>query len=68
MKAGLLVKLNFLRKDENKCLSKVLIPDFNITLDFPLNKIVLANFTPTKLGYYPFTCGMEMLHGILEVK
>ena len=67
LKAGLPVKLNFIREDENKCLSKVLIPDFNISLDLPLNKMVSVELTPTKPGSDRFTCGMEMFHGTLEV-
>ena len=68
VKAGLPVKLNFFRQDANKCLEKVFFPDFNIALDVPLNQMVSAQFTPTQPGKYTFTCGMEMFHGIVEVK
>ena len=68
VKAGLPVKLNFFRQDANKCLEKVLLTDFNIALDLPLNQMASAEFTPTQPGEYRFTCGMEMFHGIVEVK
>lgn len=62
------VRLNFLRKDSNSCLEKVLFPDFHKALDLPLNQTNSVEFTPTKTGEYPFYCGMKMFKGIIEVQ
>lgn len=68
VQVGQTVRLNFLRKDPSSCLEKVLLPDFDIALDLPLNQMASAEFTPTQPGEYRFTCGMKTFHGIVEVK
>ncbi|WP_253274421.1 cupredoxin domain-containing protein [Myxosarcina sp. GI1] len=68
VQAGLPVRLNFFRQDPNNCLGKVLLPDFNIKADLPLNQAISLEFTPHQPGEYRFTCGMEMFHGIVEVR
>ncbi len=68
VKAGLPVRLNFFRQDPNNCLSKVLLPDFELAADLPLNQMTSVEFTPQHPGEYRFTCGMEMFHGVVEVQ
>ena len=59
--------LNFLRKDENSCLEEINIPDFRIKKYLPLNEKVPVTITPKKKGSYPFSCGMNMYFGKIEV-
>lgn len=68
VKAGQPVQLNFFRQDPNGCLSKVLIPEFDISSDLPLNQTTTIELTPSKTGEYSFTCGMNMYRGVLEVQ
>jgi len=68
VQSGQLVRLNFLRKDPNSCLEKVLFPDFQIAQDLPLNQSVKIEFTPKVPGKYSFTCGMNMFRGEIEVQ
>ncbi len=68
VKAGQRVQLNFLRQDPSSCLAQVLIPDFGIAADLPLNEITTIEFTPEKAGEYAFTCGMNMFRGVIEVE
>jgi len=68
VKVGQLVRLNFLRRDPNSCLEKVLLPDFHIMRELPLNQVTAVEFTPEKPGRYPFTCGMNMFRGVVEVQ
>ncbi len=67
VQAGQPVRLNFLRKDPNSCLEQVLIPDFQIAKDLPLNKETTIEFTPKQPGDYSFTCGMNMFRGVIQV-
>jgi plastocyanin domain-containing protein len=67
VQAGQPVRLNFLRKDPNRCLDQVLIPDFQIARALPLNQSTVVEFTPEQPGSYPFTCGMNMFRGVIEV-
>lgn len=68
VQAGQPVRLNFHRKDASSCLEKVLIPDFRIAADLPLNAVTSVEFTPEKAGNYVFTCGMNMFRGKLDVE
>ena len=68
VKVGQLVRLNFLRRDPNSCLEKVLLPDFHIMRELPLNQVTAVEFTPNKPGRYSFTCGMNMFRGVVEVQ
>jgi plastocyanin domain-containing protein len=62
-----LVRLSFHRLDSNSCLDEVLIPDFGIRISLPVGQTTTAEFTPTKVGEYAFTCGMRMFRGTIEV-
>ncbi|MBD2103062.1 cupredoxin domain-containing protein [Leptolyngbya sp. FACHB-261] len=68
VKAGQPVRLNFLRRDPNSCLEKVLLPDFQIAEYLPLNQTISVEFTPEKPGQYVFTCDMNMFRGVVEVR
>lgn len=62
------VRLNFWRRDPSNCLEKVLLADFHIAQDLDLNRTTPVEFTPEKPGEYPFTCGMNMYRGVVEVQ
>jgi plastocyanin domain-containing protein len=62
------VRLNFFRKDKSSCLEQVLIPDFHIAIDLPLNEVAAVEFTPEKAGDYAFNCGMNMFRGVIKVQ
>lgn len=68
VQAGQPVRLNFFRKDPSSCLETVLLPDFHIARDLSLNQVTAVEFTPEKPGQYPFTCGMNMFRGVVEVE
>jgi plastocyanin domain-containing protein len=66
--AGQPVRLNFFRKDPSSCLETVLLPAFHIAQPLSLNKVTAVEFTPEAPGQYPFTCGMNMFRGVVEVE
>ncbi|MGV2828816.1 cupredoxin domain-containing protein [Myxosarcina sp. GI1(2024)] len=66
--AGEPVQLNFLRKDPSSCLERVLIPDFNKTLNLTLDKTTSVEIVPQKPGEYIFTCGMNMYRGTIKAE
>lgn len=68
VKSGQPVRLNFFRTDPSSCLEKVLLPDFHIAQDLPLNRVTQVEFTPEKPGQYLFTCGMNMFRGVIEAQ
>ncbi|MCL4366494.1 cupredoxin domain-containing protein [Patescibacteria group bacterium] len=65
---GQTTTINFLRTDPSDCLSEVVLSDFKIRKELPLNKKVSIKLTPQKEGEFKFTCGMNMYHGKIVVK
>lgn len=65
---GKMTKINFLRTDPTDCLSEVVLGDFKIKKELPLNQKVTVEVTPQKSGEFIFTCGMNMYHGKIVVR
>jgi RND family efflux transporter MFP subunit len=61
-------RLSFVRTVEVTCGTEVVIPDFNIKRDLPLNQVVIVEFTPDRAGEFSFACGMNMVRGKIVVK
>jgi plastocyanin domain-containing protein len=68
VQAGKPVRLKFQRKDPSSCLEQVVIPDFYIAADLPLNQVTTVEFTPKQAGTYLFTCGMNMFRGEIQAE
>lgn len=62
------VTLNFRRTDPSDCLEEVVLSDFQIKKQLPLNQTVPVTVTPNKAGSFKFSCGMNMVHGTLVVE
>ena len=62
-----LLKINFIRKDPSSCAATVIFPDFDISADLPLNKLVQIQLPAMKQGEYVFHCQMKMYSGTLLV-
>ncbi|EKD85166.1 MAG: hypothetical protein ACD_38C00074G0009 [uncultured bacterium] len=65
---GKTTRMNFFRTDPTDCLSEVVLPDFKIRKELPLNKKISVEITPKKTGEFGYTCGMNMYHGKIIVK
>jgi plastocyanin domain-containing protein len=65
--AGQPLRLTFHRIDPSSCVAQVIFPDFQRSLDLPLEASTSIDLLPTKPGLYPFHCGMNMVRGLLEV-
>lgn len=65
---GQTTKINFIRRDPTDCLSEVVLGDFKIRRELPLNKPVSIEITPQKSGEFVYSCGMNMYHGKIIVK
>jgi len=62
------VRLIFVRTVEVTCATDVVIRDYNIKRELPLNEPVVVEFTPEKAGIISFACGMNMQRGKIIVK
>ncbi|HLP87808.1 MAG TPA: cupredoxin domain-containing protein [Nostocaceae cyanobacterium] len=68
VEAGKAVRIKFERKDPSSCLEQVVLPDFYIAKDLPLNQVTTVEFTPEQPGIYLFTCGMNMFRGEIRAE
>ncbi|WP_289501388.1 cupredoxin domain-containing protein [Gloeocapsopsis sp. IPPAS B-1203] len=68
VEAGNPVRLHFDRQNPSSCYDQLLIPDFAITVNLPLDQTTTVEFTPEQAGEYEFMCGMKMNRGVIEVR
>ena len=68
LRAGIPVRLTFLRTSDKTCGTEVTFPTLNVTRTLPLNQAVDIEFTPAQPGDIGFACGMNMLHGTVIVQ
>ena len=66
--AGQPATIQFLRKDASSCAGTVLIPDFEISTELPMNKVTAIVLPTLSQGEYPFHCQMQMYKGTLIVE
>lgn len=68
LRKGVPARLTFVREVEATCGTEIVIPDYGVRRELPLNEPVVVEITPTKSGEFEFTCGMSMLRGRVLVK
>src|SRR5579864_3129665 len=59
LRRGIPAQITFLRTTDNTCATEVVFHDYGITRQLPLNQAVVISLTPTKVGEFIFTCGMN---------
>jgi plastocyanin domain-containing protein len=67
LKPDVAARITFVRTTDQTCGTSVVIPDYKIQKDLPLNQPVVVEFTPKK-GTFGFACGMYMLKGKIVVQ
>lgn len=65
---GRLTELVFMRTDPNTCLEEVVLGDFKVRRQLPLNQPVSIKITPQQAGEFTYACGMNMYHGKIIVR
>jgi plastocyanin domain-containing protein len=68
LRRGIQASITFLRTTEQTCAKSVVLPDFGLKRDLPLDQAVAVTFTPKSNGEFSFTCGMNMMRGKLIVQ
>lgn len=68
LKQGRPAKINLIRKSDRGCLGAVQSKDLNFSKELPLNQTVTVDVPTDQAGTYDFSCGMQMVHGKVEVK
>lgn len=69
VKKGEPLKLRITRLTEETCAKDLMVPEYGIEKDLPMNKAVEVEFTPNKAGKLKYGCSMGlMIAGVLLVE
>lgn len=68
VKAGQPVRLVVTRKVERTCATAIVLKDYGVKKQLPLNQAVDVRFTPKKAGTIRYACAMGMIAGQLIVQ
>ena len=67
VEAGKPVRLIFDRQENSDCTSRVVFPDLQLSRSLKPFGATIVEFTPEAAGTIPFACGMNMIHGAIQV-
>lgn len=62
------ISLAFTRKTDSTCATEIIFPAQKIKKELPLNKAVTINLGILKKGEVSFSCGMNMVNGVINVQ
>jgi hypothetical protein len=68
LRTGIAAQLTFVRTTDKTCGTEVVFPSLSLKRALPLNEPVVIDFTPARTGEVAFTCGMNMLKGVVVVQ
>lgn len=66
-KKGAPLKIVFDRREDSPCSDEVLLPEFKVRRSLPAHQKTVIEVLPRRVGEFPFSCGMNMLHGKIRV-
>lgn len=67
-RAGSPLRITFLRNETSGCSKEVVFPGLGIRRALPMGERVSIDLPPQAAGLVPFTCGMGMMKGGIEVR
>jgi plastocyanin domain-containing protein len=67
-RAGAPLRVTFLRTETTACSKEVVFPGLGIRRALPTGERVSIDLPPLAAGIVPFTCGMGMMKGGIEVR
>ncbi len=64
---GVPLRLVFDRRESSPCSDEIVFPDFGIRRPLAAHAKTVIEILPERVGDFPFSCGMNMLHGRIRV-
>jgi plastocyanin domain-containing protein len=64
---GVPLRIHFRREETSACSEEVVFPDFGVRRRLPAFETTVVEIPAAQAGRYGFACGMDMLHGTLQV-
>jgi Cu+-exporting ATPase len=68
VRQGVPLRVTFDRQEGGECTSEVVFPDFRLRRTLPAFARTTVELVPDRPGRYRFSCGMNMVHGLLVVE
>ncbi|MFD0374974.1 heavy metal translocating P-type ATPase [Streptomyces sp. NPDC127112] len=68
VRQGTPLELVFDRQESGECTSRVVFPDLRVSAGLPAHTRTTVRLTPDRPGTFGFACGMNMIHGTLQVE
>jgi Cu+-exporting ATPase len=66
-KKGVPLRITFDRREDSPCSDEVVLPEFHVRRRLPPFARTEITVVPERTGEFPFSCGMNMLHGMIRV-
>ncbi len=64
---GVALRLVFDRRESSPCSDEIVLPDFGVRRTLEPHARTAIEILPERAGEFPFSCGMNMLHGKIRV-
>ncbi|HXF74004.1 MAG TPA: heavy metal translocating P-type ATPase [Actinomycetota bacterium] len=68
VRQGVPLRITFDRQEAGECTSEVVFPDFRVRRTLPAYARTTVELLPARPGEFRFSCGMNMVHGLLVVE
>jgi plastocyanin domain-containing protein len=68
IKKGEPINLVITRQTDRTCARQIIIPEYGLSKDLPMNEPVTIALTPNKAGRIIYGCSMGMIRGVLSVE
>ncbi len=65
--AGVPLRIDFDRRDEGACSERVIFADAGVEANLPAHHTTTIELPPLSVGSHDFHCGMDMIHGSVEI-
>ena len=68
LRRGVPARITFLRRFEVTCATEIILEEYNIRRELPMNQPVVVEFTPAKSGTLEYSCSMKMVGGTFRIQ
>jgi plastocyanin domain-containing protein len=65
---GVPLTLVVTRTTDETCATELVLPEYGIDRELPLNEPVTITFTPARAGELRYACAMNMFQGVVDVR
>jgi plastocyanin domain-containing protein len=68
LRRGVPARITFLRQFAVTCATEIILEEYNIRRELPINQPVVVEFTPAKSGTLEYSCSMKMVGGTFRIQ